>query len=180
VAKNITYIHSYSLSNLLFIFTHIVILVFLNLIFFKGWSQPALFSKIFEKEKKIKYKGSPLTDELKEFYLKEIEQYMDAEKPYLDFSISLGQLSEKTKISTNYLSQVINELLKKNFFDFINEYRINDAKMMLASPKYQNDSIQEILYRVGFNSKSTFYTIFKKNTGMTPTAFRKKSRLKQN
>jgi AraC-like DNA-binding protein len=63
--------------------------------------------------------------------------------------------------------------LNKHFFDFINEYRINDAKKLLKDPTKKEITVLEILYQVGFNSKSSFYTAFKKATNQTPTAYRK-------
>src|SRR6185503_2829883 len=62
---------------------------------------------------------------------------------------------------------------QQNFFDFINRFRIDEAKLMLTNPKDRKITVLEVLYQVGFNSKSSFNTLFKKYTGLTPTAFRK-------
>ena len=79
-----------------------------------------------------------------------------------------------TNIPQNYLSQVINETFNCNFYDFINGHRIKEAIPILTDPKRQHLSILEILYDVGFNSKSTFYSAFAKETGMTPKAYKNK------
>ena len=73
----------------------------------------------------------------------------------------------------HYLSQIINEKLNCNFLDFINGYRIDDAKDKLLDENYEHFTILAIAYEVGFNSKSAFYTAFKKNTNSTPSQYRK-------
>jgi len=69
---------------------------------------------------------------------------------------------------------VINENTGQNFFDFVNRYRIGEAKRMLTDPTDKKITVQEILYVVGFNSKSSFNTLFKKYTGVTPSEFKNK------
>jgi AraC-like DNA-binding protein len=112
---------------------------------------------------------------MKTRYLKRLTDYMEREKSYLKFDLTLGELASQSKIPANYLSQVINEVLSKNFYTFINEYRIDEAKRMFADPKHADRSIMEIVYAVGFNSRSTFYSFFQKATGTTPMEYRKKS-----
>ena len=77
-------------------------------------------------------------------------------------------------IKTKDLSILINHNLNQHFFDFVNGYRIRKAMEILQNPKKSELTILEILYEVGFNSKSSFNTAFKKHTGITPTEFRKK------
>jgi AraC-like DNA-binding protein len=108
--------------------------------------------------------------------LGEIEQltiYMETEKPYLNPSLSIRSLSEEIQMNSRELSVLINQHLKQHFFDFVNEYRIEEAKLILKNPEKKEFTILEILYEVGFNSKSSFNTAFKKHTGLTPTQFRK-------
>jgi AraC-like DNA-binding protein len=100
---------------------------------------------------------------------------MKDERPYLDFELTLQKLALKTDIPEKELSLLINHYLGKHFFDFINEYRINEAKVILANPDKKEVTILEILYQVGFNSKSSFYTAFKKFTNKTPTQYRKEA-----
>ena len=106
-------------------------------------------------------------------YLDKLTFLMDKEKPYLDFELTLQKLAIQTDIPERELSILINHHLNKHFFDFINEYRINDAKTLLQDPTRKELTVLEILYKVGFNSKSSFYTAFKKITDQTPTAYRK-------
>jgi AraC-like DNA-binding protein len=159
------------------IFSALVMFILANLMIFKGLLHPYLFIQSQSHSYTKKYKKSPLTPELKTRYLNRLLEYIEKEKPYLTFNITLGELSSKSKIPVHYLSQVINEELDKNFYAFINEYRIKEAIKMLSHPKCKRKSITEILYEVGFNSKSTFYSFFQKITGETPSAFRKKANL---
>ncbi|REC45462.1 helix-turn-helix domain-containing protein [Chryseobacterium pennipullorum] len=103
--------------------------------------------------------------------LKTLMHFMETTKPYLDDKLTLQKLAEQTLLPEKQLSQLINQQTGKHFFDFINEFRINDAKILLRSQPQL--TVLEILYEVGFNSKSSFYTAFKKETGVTPTDYRK-------
>lgn len=105
--------------------------------------------------------------------IESLSRYMETEKPYLDFDLSLEKLASNLDMPEKELSILVNHHLGKHFFDFINEYRIAEAKKILENPENKKLTILEILYEVGFNSKSSFYTAFKKYTGQTPTAFRK-------
>ena len=102
-----------------------------------------------------------------------LRQYMQHEKPWLDPDLSLEQLAGGIGQKPRLLSVVINETLGQNFFDFINHYRIDEAKRLLTNPVDRKITVSEVLYQVGFNSKSSFNTLFKKYTGLTPTAFRR-------
>jgi AraC-like DNA-binding protein len=120
-----------------------------------------------------KYKKSALNAEMSETLLAELLAHMDIHKPYLDGGLTLPQLAEQLGLSPNYLSQVINERLEQNFFDFINRYRIEEAKRCLANPVRERDNIITLALDAGFNSKSAFYTAFKKHTAMTPSQYKK-------
>lgn len=120
----------------------------------------------------IKYKTSSLDSEMSAALRTELQHYMEVERPHLDSKLTLPQLAKQIGISPNYLSQVINEQYKKNFFDFINDYRVEEAKRLLTDSTKANLSIVSVAYESGFNSKSAFYTAFKKNAGITPTNFR--------
>ncbi len=102
-----------------------------------------------------------------------IKNYMDKEEPFLDPSLTVKSLSEKMDLPHRELSILINQELGQHFFDFINEYRIEKAMSILKDPSKKKHTVLEILYEVGFNSKSSFNTAFKKHTGTTPTAYRK-------
>lgn len=112
-------------------------------------------------------------DDLTLMAIDRLSQFMENDKPYLDFELTLEKLASKFDMPEKELSLLINHRLGKHFFDFINEYRINEAKKILKDPEFKNLTVLEILYKVGFNSKSSFYTAFRKITDQTPTAFRK-------
>jgi YesN/AraC family two-component response regulator len=94
------------------------------------------------------------------------------QKPFLEPSLTINDLADKTQIMPRYLSQIINECLNQNFYDFVNSYRINEAKKYLLQCSSRK-TILEILYEVGFNSKTAFNVAFKNMTGMSPTQYRK-------
>ncbi|WP_164466635.1 helix-turn-helix domain-containing protein [Chryseobacterium nakagawai] len=103
--------------------------------------------------------------------LKALLDFMKREKPYLDDKLTLQKLAEQMSMPEKQLSLLINQYTGKHFFDFINEFRINDAKVLLKDQPHL--TVLEVLYEVGFNSKSSFYTAFKKETRQTPTEYRK-------
>ncbi len=94
-----------------------------------------------------------------------------AEKLYLDPNLTLSALSNKIGISTHELSYVINNGLEKNFYQFINELRTEEAKLLLLSEEVKYLDMLGIAIRAGFNSKTTFYTTFKKATNLTPKEY---------
>lgn len=158
----------------LYVAAQIVFLVFLSVMFLKGLQQPVIFSFINGNNNKgEKYKKTLLAESRKVMYRKKIEHYMETAKPYLDPTLSLHELAEVLSISSHHLSQVINSEFKQNFFDFINSYRINESKKILSSNDSNEKTVLEILYESGFNSKSVFNSAFKKQTGLTPTQYRK-------
>jgi len=148
----------------------IFIFILANGIVYRGLKQPEIFSGIAEKPK---YETSPLTMAEMDECLKKLTSYMKTNKPYLNPSINIAELSKNLSIHPRYISQVINQLLQKNFYDFVNSYRIEEAKRYLANNDDQKMTILEILYEVGFNSKSAFNTAFKKHVGMTPIEYKK-------
>lgn len=93
------------------------------------------------------------------------------EKLYLDPSLTLSALSYKIGISTHELSYVINNGLGKNFYQFINELRTEEAKLLLLSEDMKHLDMFGVAIRAGFNSKTTFYTTFKKATNLTPKEY---------
>jgi len=117
------------------------------------------------------YKKSGLNKEEAHMILSNLESLMVSDQPYLDSELSLGKLSLKLNISKHKLSQVINEYLGKNFFDFVNDYRIKNAKRLLADPNNNHFKIITLAFDSGFNSKSTFYKLFKKVEGITPLEY---------
>ncbi|MCK9420523.1 MAG: helix-turn-helix transcriptional regulator [Nitrospirae bacterium] len=122
---------------------------------------------------KEKYQKSYLAPERAAEIARKLLQLMDREKLYLRPELTLSELADKLSVSANDLSQVINREMKKSFFDFINEYRVQEAKKLLSSPKYNHLSVLGIALDAGFNSKSAFYNAFNKYIGTTPSVFKK-------
>lgn len=105
-------------------------------------------------------------------HFSELRRLIEEEKIYRNPNLSLSSVARQLNISSNYLSTLINQLNKTSFTDYINTYRVEDAKKMLINSKYSQFTILSIGLEAGFNSKSTFYTTFKKATGKTPTTFK--------
>ncbi|HCM46914.1 MAG TPA: AraC family transcriptional regulator [Colwellia sp.] len=99
--------------------------------------------------------------------------YMSEHKPYLNHLLTLDNLAAQTFIPPRQLSQTINRHFEQNFFEFINSYRIDESKILLAKIENEKVTMLEIMAQTGFNSKATFNTFFKKIVGMTPTQYRK-------
>lgn len=111
--------------------------------------------------------------EANEEYVDRVIKFMDDEKPYLKSNITLDTLSELIDVPARELTALLNGHFKMNYYEFINNYRIKEAKLILAQDVNQEKTISEVFLTVGFNSKSVFNTFFKKNVGVTPTDFRK-------
>lgn len=120
-----------------------------------------------------KYERSNLTPERSERYLKKLLDLMETEKPYTDGDLTIQKLAERLMIPAQHLSQTINERLNQSFSEFINTYRVEEAKRQLLDAKKKHYSILAIAEEVGFNSKSSFNAVFKKHTNITPSEFRK-------
>lgn len=100
-----------------------------------------------------------------------LKTLIQSEKIYLENDLSLPKLAKKLDATSNETSFLINEMYQDNFYNFINKYRIEEAKTLLLSDKYSQLNILGIAFESGFNSKTTFNTTFKKYSGLSPTAF---------
>jgi len=153
---------------------------FIILIGYFGLKQKGIFiSYVLEEpnkpiaEKKVKYAASRLKDaDLKKCFHK-IDNYFEAKKPYLDPDLTLPKLAESLNVPTHHLSQVVNEMHGRNFFDFINQFRVEEVKRKIQDTNFQNYSLLGIALESGFNSKSAFNRVFKKITGFTPSEYKK-------
>jgi len=101
-----------------------------------------------------------------------LTELMDKEKFFLVPNISLADLSRKLEMPQRSLSELIRENSKKNFNQFINHYRVEEAKKLLSDSSNNNLNMLGIAYDSGFNSKASFYSVFKKTTSLTPTEFK--------
>ncbi|WP_455203357.1 helix-turn-helix domain-containing protein, partial [Kaarinaea lacus] len=171
----------------------LMIVIMIYVMGFLGLRQPAIFSRLEttsqdrlpdainhlsllelspETRAEKKYKKSALDESMSDALLEDLLHHMEQKKPYLNGELTLPQLAAELGISPHYLSQVINERLKQNFFDFVNRYRVEEVKQCLSDPTNNRGNIATLAFDAGFNSKSAFYTAFKKLTGMTPKQFK--------
>ena len=134
--------------------------------------QPEIFSGALAIKNAPKYEKSTLTPARAETYLNKLLQLMETKKLFTNNNLKLQDLADKLNLSPHHLSQIINERRGQNFFDFLNQYRIEEAKKYLHDTEKQNYTILSIALEVGFNNKASFNTAFKKHTGMTPSQFR--------
>lgn len=102
-----------------------------------------------------------------------LENLFTHDKIYLDSSLSLESMAKRLNLSPSYLSRIIHAELNMSFPDYLNSFRIEEAKNYLRNPEFSNYTIVAIGLEAGFNSKSSFYDVFKRTTGQTPSAFQK-------
>lgn len=152
------------------IFIEVCFLFYTSMIIYKGMQLP--YSMNTNGNGKM-YQTSPLTIENKQQYHERLKMIMENEKPFLEPGITLNELARRCKVPIHYLSQILNEEVKMNFYNYINYYRIKEAGNLLSMPENDEKTILEILYHVGFNSKSVFNTAFKKHYKMTPREYRR-------
>jgi AraC-like DNA-binding protein len=156
------------------------IAVFSMVYSFYGIKQPVIFGEVVrpdinnEKKEAEKYTKSGLKEVQAEQYLNKLLNYMEKNKPFLDNDLTINDLSAKIGISRHHLTQVLNEKYKRNFFTFINEYRVKEVMERFRDPKFNNYTILAIALDSGFNSKTTFNSFFKSQTGLTPSEYREK------
>ena len=170
-----------------------MVTVYVYMAAMKGISQPSLWQvqRVSKKEVETEMQEagnleSAVSDKTRAFRKQALEDSkMDEivgrintlilkEKIYLEPELTLKNLAEKIQLPSYQVSVAINEKLKKNFYDLINSYRVEEAKRLLLDPKNKSYTILSVGFEAGFNSKTTFNTVFKKFTGVTPTDFRKK------
>ena len=159
------------LKDILGIFMHSGTLFLATVIVFRGLKQPDIFLEIEEKRPNQKYVKTKLPPKIMTQYLEKLARYMEEKKPYLNTSLNINELAELLSMPSHHLSQILNGGLKQNFYQFINKYRIEEFKRIMAKQSNHNKTVLEVLYEAGFESKSTFNRIFKQQTGITPTQF---------
>lgn len=142
---------------------------------FRGVNSKLKLTKEILPETEEKSNSNNAQTELISGQISGLKQYMTEKEPFLDPSLTIQELANQIDIPVRDLSVLINHHMDQHFFDFVNEYRILKA-MNILKDKSKNDlTVLEILYEVGFNSKSSFNTSFKKYTSLTPTAYRNAS-----
>ncbi|MTH45798.1 helix-turn-helix domain-containing protein [Escherichia alba] len=147
---------------------------FINTLLICALRQPAAFMGLTQEDETllediqpIKAPPLPASEQVDK-----VAEFMRRNQPFLDSTLSLSQLARQIKLSPHDLSAIINNGFQQNFFTFISEYRIEYAKKLLATAEDKR-TILDIMYASGFNSKSVFNTAFKKQTGVTPSEYRR-------
>ncbi len=161
---------SVDFSTMGLIGNYITFLLVSALIFF-SLTRSSLFEGL-DNEKQQALKGD--TAEIDPEMVKKIELHMENEKPYLANILTLEQLATQLEMTPRTLSTIINRHFKHNFFEFINRYRVEEAKRQLSNPELKTKTMIDVMADCGFNSKATFNTFFKKLVGSTPSQFRSK------
>lgn len=113
-----------------------------------------------------------MTDEQKSVLAEKLESLMLNEKVFTQSNLTIDHLAQRLETNSKYISQIINEFYQQNYYNYINSYRVNEAKLLLTNPATDKYSILGISVMAGFASKSTFNTAFRKFTGITPSEFR--------
>ena len=139
-----------------------------------GFMKPeALQPMINKPSASPKYRNSGLAKHHAEHLLAKLQTLMQQEQLYLNSELKMKTVADKMGISSHHLSQILNEQAGQNYADFVNSYRIQAARQRLSNPKTANEKIIAIAYDVGFNTKASFNAHFKKQTGMSPSAYKK-------
>lgn len=142
---------------------------------FRGVNSKLKLTKDILPEVEDKSASSNVQNDLISSQISALKQYMVEKEPFLDPSLTIQELANQIDIPVRDLSVLINHQMDQHFFDFVNEYRIQKAMNILKDQSKSQLTVLEILYEVGFNSKSSFNTSFKKYTNLTPTAYRNAS-----
>jgi len=167
------------------LFTTLVALGYIVWLVLKTMRHPELFrgidsklqlvTKMVNDESKQDESIIPDTDDsiVQKEIIEKLENHMKVNEPFMDSSLSVYDLAKQINVPSRELSIAINHVLKKHFFDYVNEYRIKKAMEIFKNTNDDKLTVLEVLYEVGFNSKSSFNTAFKKFTGTTPSEFKR-------
>jgi YesN/AraC family two-component response regulator len=152
--------------------------IFIVIITIASYVKPEIFNDIkpFSKSELklefLKYKNSPIDNSMSRELAEKLQQTMIANLLWRKNDLRLEDLSKKMELPKHYVSQVINEQFNMNFFEFVNKYRIDEAKKLIQQEN--QTTLIEIAYQVGFNNKVSFGKAFKNNTNLSPLEYKKK------
>jgi AraC-like DNA-binding protein len=157
------------LFNISLVVLMVTLALFIGGVLFRAFEEPQLFVRLSD----TKYASSRLTDNQKVAIENRIKQVLAQGKIYLNPDTTITDLADALDLSARQVSQVINQQFNQSFFELINSYRIKEAQTIIKNSKDPKMTILEVMYKVGFNSKSSFNTQFKKIIGLTPSEFKR-------
>ncbi len=159
-------------NELLLVVIFCFILGVVNCLYYFGYRQAKLFTgfSIHETSETTEARKYDIGQAEKKILVEKLATYMEESQPYKEFELSLADLASELNTTPRKLSLIINETYQINFFEYINDFRLKEAKRLLRNP---NSSIKEAMYSSGFGNKSSFNSAFKRATGLTPTEFKK-------
>jgi len=126
-----------------------------------------------QNQENVKYQKSPLSEKDVSMIYERLKQCMNEKKPFINPDLTLNDLAKSLEVHPNHLSQVINSNEHKNFYDLINEKRIQEFIQLISQSSSQKYTLMALAYDCGFNSKASFNRNFKKYTGVTPSDYLK-------
>lgn len=172
-------------------YVFVALTLFIYWISYNALTKPAIFSvikgyageghietfipKLLVHRPAKKYVHSALSNEEVIRIASSLNKIMKEQRPFLDPGFTINDLATLLNCSRHHLSQVLNGRLNQSFYDYINQYKVEEAKLLLLHPSRDNHKVSSIAYDAGFNSLSTFNDVFKKLTGQTPSEFKKNS-----
>ncbi len=158
-------------------------LMFVIVLVWKGLVQPQLFgehqSDVNPSPSRPRRRQTADKDQHR-LIRERLEKLFETEQPYRNPGLTLRLLAEMLTVPPRQLSEVVNQTYRQNVSEYINAHRIAWVKKRLVEPADPGETILEVLYEAGFNSKSSFNTLFKRSTGMTPSQFKKQGGSQQN
>jgi AraC-like DNA-binding protein len=169
--------HNFDLDllNIVGLSSYYLNFLMLNILIFFKFTTFASVAKVDELvEQEVVTESQPELSDSEREMLNRLKRVMEADKFYITPDITLDMLAEQVGIPAKKLSHSIRQQYHLNFYEFINNYRIAEAKRLLSDPQQALKSITEIYFAVGFNSKSVFNTFFKRVEGVTPSQYREK------
>lgn len=170
--------HAGELSDLMGISGNYLTFILISILVF--YDQAYLTGNIKNVVNNIVEEKPEHTEDTNPEYLKRVSQIMETEKPFLNPRLTLERFAELVQLSPRQVSLIINRCFEQNFHEYINRYRVEEAKKMLTQPEYQTSSILTIAHLAGFNSKATFNRFFKNLVTVTPTEYREQYSTRQN
>lgn len=156
------------------LFIYSAMLLTTYILSFYGLRQRMIYRTVYPDHEEVpaeRYSRSSLTKKHKEAIKSKLLEHFSNEKPYMNPDLSMQMLSDAIKVPKHQITEVLNTDIGRNFFQFVNEYRVEAVKRLLEQ-KNHPWSIEAIGYECGFNSKSTFFSVFKTFTGKTPFQYR--------